>query len=543
MPPDLDRIGCMQNKPSIHGSTSNPFIQKHSSDVIGVLEGFDRLRFRGTLRALYQPTVMEAYLNASRVLIKDFGRMAHGLAQQIKERAASLAAKLKRPMEFLPSSQGSKEEMARKIAQQDGIKEGLIAIFQVVEPCQGYRVAPNRQTKLIEMKLELRKCSHFYFYLEHPRFGFMHLRLQSWFPFSVNVCLNGRHWLGKQLDQEKLGYQKKGNVILRVEDWIKAQKLLDQQLRTDWRKEFKYLLNEVHPLHRKICRPLDLEYYWTASDTEYATDVVFKDTRTLARMYPGLVHHALSTFSSPDVMRFLGRYISPQKGKIHGNFEGEIISDLKERPEGVRVKHNLNGNSIKFYDKHASVLRTETTITRTKEFKAYRKAEGSAKKGKTWRVLRRSVADLKRRAQISQKSNERYLTALATAPAGLALGKEVEKCCQARRHQKRRYRGLNPLGAEDGRLMELINRGEFALNGFRNRDVRALYFKGRADERETKRRMGWIGRRLCLLRAHGLIQKVPGTHRYQVSSKGRKIVTALITVRKADMEELTKIAA
>lgn len=61
----------------------------------------------------------------------------------------------------------------------------------------------------------------------------MYLRLQTWFPFRVDLCLNGRHWLGKHLDQADVAYQKKENTFLRVADWERAQALLNQQLQTD----------------------------------------------------------------------------------------------------------------------------------------------------------------------------------------------------------------------------------------------------------------------------------------------------------------------
>ena len=97
----------------------------------------------------------------------------------------------------------------------------------------------------------------------------------------------------------------------------------------------------------------------------------------------------------------------------------------------------------------------------------------------------------------------------------------------------RRYRALNPWAPEDGHLLELINQGQFTLNGFRNRDIRQAYFTSRCDDQELKRRMGWIGRRLRLFRAHGLIAKVSGTHRYVVTDKGRISITALLAVATA----------
>jgi hypothetical protein len=486
---------------------------------------------------------MEAYLSTCHILIKDFGQLVERTTSAVKEKAKELARKSSRPFLFVPSSQTSKEELVRKIAARDQVTNGLIAVLNSVEPCQSFRVVGNHQTKQIELKVETRKCSHLYFYFDHPRFGFMHLRLQTWFPFQVNICLNGRHWLGKQLDGAGIAYQKKENTFLRVENLGRAQAFLDEQLQTDWPRELGQLIREVHPLSRSICRPLNLKYYWSASETEYATDVIFKDPESLARLYPGLVHHAISSFSCPDVMRFMGRHVSITTGTISKSFKGEIISDTKRRLEGVRVKHSVNGNSIKFYDKQGSVLRVETTIVHPKDFRTYRKPEGQPKQTKRWLDLRRGVADLKRRADISRRSNHRYLEALGSTSGTVPLFQWVQKSCQPITKGGRRYRALNPWGPEDGALLELVNQGEFAINGFRNRDIRAAYFKSRCDKKEWKRRMGWIGRRLLLLRAHGLIQKVSGTHRYVVTDKGRTTITALLTARKADVEQLTKLAA
>ena len=533
----------MQETPSTQDGASNAFIQKHRSQIRGVLCGFDRLRLRGTLRQLYAPRVMEAYLSVCRVWIKDFGQLVEQTTKAVKAKAKALAQKYGRPFLFVPSSLTSKEDLARKIAARDKVAQGLIAVLTCVEPCMSFQVAGNPQTKQIEIKTQTRKCSHLYFYLEHPKFGFMHVRLQTWFPFRVDVCLNGRHWLGKQLDQAGVAYQKKENTFLRVADFQRAQGLLDQQLQTDWPKELGKLLDQFHPLHRPINRPLDLQYYWSASESEYATDVIFQDAESLARLYPGLVHHAISSFSSADVMRFLGRYVPLTTGKVWGQFDGQIISDTKRRPEGVRVKHSVKGNSIKFYDKQGSVLRVETTIVHPEDFKTYRRPEGRPQETKRWLPLRRGLADMKRRAAISHRANERYLQALGSVSGTIPLFHWVQKCCQPLTRAGRRYRALNPWAPEDSHFLELVNQGEYTLNGFRNRDIRQAYFPSRCSEKERKRRMGWIGRRLRLFRAHGLIAKGSGTHRYVVTDKGRTTITALLAARKADVDQLTKLAA
>jgi hypothetical protein len=531
--------------PTTTNSNNAPqsFLDRYGDHVIGILQGFDRLRFRGTLRQLYCPQVMERYLSASHVLIKDFGSFVERTSKAVKDQAQALASKWGRPMVFVPSSRFSKEDLVRKLAAKDQITQGLIAVLNAVEPCQSFSVRGNRQTRKIEIKVETRKCSHLYFYYEHARFGFMHLRLQTWFPFRVDLCLNGRHWLARQLDQAGIAYQKKENTFVRVADLAQAQRLLDEQQQIDWPKELATILKTVHPLSQQICRPLGLNYYWSAADTEFATDVMFKNAASLAQFYPTWVHHALSSFSSADVMRFLGRYVPISTGQVCGRFDGEITSQSKRRPEGVRVKHSVNGNSIKFYDKQGSVLRVETTIIQPQDFKVFRTPEGRPDVKKRWLPLRRGLADLRRRAEVSQKANHRYLEALAATRASVPLFEWVDQTCQPVTREGRRYRGLNPWSKQDSQLLEVVNRGEFALNGFRNRDVCRQFYKPTSSLAERKRRMARIGRQLRLLRAHGLLQKVGGTHRYVVTEKGRLTITALLTARKADVQQLTKMAA
>ncbi|MBI5388407.1 MAG: hypothetical protein HZA90_27395, partial [Verrucomicrobia bacterium] len=97
------------------------FRNRFSDSMTGVLSGFDRLRLRGTLRHLFQPTVMEAYLNACRVLIKDFGTFAQGLTARIKAAAYASAEQAGRPFRYLARSPISKEALARQIAHEDGV--------------------------------------------------------------------------------------------------------------------------------------------------------------------------------------------------------------------------------------------------------------------------------------------------------------------------------------------------------------------------------------------------------------------------------------
>lgn len=517
------------------------FVQRHAEKVTGVLHGFDRLRFRGTLRNLMFIEGMREFLWRSKVLLKNFGSYVGEVTDKIKAAVEQTAQQAQRPLRYLTSSSIDKEAVARRIASEDHVREGLICVLSCVENCQSFEVGPNRAIKQLELRFVPRKCLHYYFYLQHPRLGFLHVRFQSWFPFDLRVCMNGREWLCRQLDRAGIGYARRENCLIHVADVARAQGLLEAQLRTDWTAQLNDFAALVHPLRTHIFQAWPVDYYWSLDESEWASDVMFRSPRVLAELYPRLVRHAVSNFGSRDVMRFLGRKV-PATG-INVQFQGEVISDMKQRPEGIRVKHRVAGNSIKMYDKQGSVLRVETTINAPRDFKVYRAKEGDPEEAKSWLPLRKGVADVHRRAQVSQAANERYLDSLATVEETTPLAELTAPLCKRTRFQGRSVRALNPLAAADAQLLETVNRGEFAINGFRNRDLQACCYASAAQSpAERRRRSARTSRQLRMLRAHGLIKKVAKSHRYQLTDFGRLAITALLAARQADTTKLTAAA-
>jgi hypothetical protein len=163
-----------------------------------------------------------------------------------------------------------------------------------------------------------------------------------------------------------------------------------------------------------------------------------------------LILHGILNLGSEQVMRFLGKQLT-------GQFEGEVVTDLRRREDGVRLKHWVNENSIKLYN-CLNVLRPETTINDAEDLKVFRTPETRPDAPMAWYPLRRGVADLYRRAQISRAANQRYLTALAAASDITPLAEEAAKVCQPVRADQRRHRALNPFEAADAQLLAAVNR-------------------------------------------------------------------------------------
>ncbi len=522
------------------------FIAKHENKITGTLSGFDRLVFRGTLRSIAYHEGMKRYLWANQVLLKDFGSHVERVSRRLKEASSAEAGSLGRPVKYLTSSRVSKEEMARGIAAKDGIRDGLVCVLTCVEPCWSFEIHRNREKKKLELEPRYRKCLFLYHYWMHPVFGFMNARIQTWFPFPVQICLNGREWLARQMDAAGLEYARQDNCFPWIADWAKAQRLMDRQLKATWPKLLDGVARQRNPVHGEIFKKHPVSYYWSTYQSEWAIDIVFREAVDLRRLYPRLVHHGMTTFSSPDVMRYLGKCI-PLSGDVPKRFSGEVVSDRKHRPEGVRIKHSVNGNSLKLYDKAftvvGSVLRAEATVHNGDDFRVYRPKEGDPDGEMAWRPMRRGIADLHRRAEVSRRAAERYLDAFASVDEDTTLEELIRRLGQPKQWRGRRVRALRPF-ADDSALLEAVSRGEFAINGFRNRDLQAIFFpRAATSPEEARRRSAWATRKLRLFRAHGLIAKVTGTHRYQLTAAGRKAITAILTALRSTVRQLTPVAA
>jgi len=512
------------------------FIQQYEKEIIGHLSGFDRLVLRGTLRALEVKSGMLSYLWNIKVLLKDAGKLFNEKSKQLKEASLEAANRLSRPIVYLASAKTGKEDMARQIAQRDGINEGLICVLTCVEQCQTYDIYRNRETKNIELVPRIRKCLFLYHYWIDPIFGFMHARIQTWFPFSIRVCLNGREWLSRMLDKAAIGYQRLENCFIWLEDSTKAQALMDEQLKTDWPLMLNQVANRLNPSHEQILAPFKEPYYWSTYQSEWATDIMFRSPQALAKIYPSLVRGGICTFGAKDVMRFLGK-------KPHPNFQGEATSHYCTRPEGIRLKHSLKANSVKIYDKQGSVLRVETTINDPLDFKVYRPNEGGPQGQWSWQRMRKGIADLYRRALVSQASNKRYLDSLAAIRVERPLGELVESLCRPVSWKGRPVRALRLWSHDDTTLLKAVSRGEFNINGFRNRDILQLLFPGEHDPSVKRRLSARITHRLRMLRAHRIIQKVPRTLRYVLTKKGCEIVSAIIHVHHIPISKIVEFAA
>jgi len=515
------------------------FLAAYGTQVLGVLSGFDRIRFRGTFRQLAHTDGMMSILAHLRVLLKHFRTFADQATQQYRTGVEDLAERSNVPIEYLDSPQEDKEARVQKTLQERGVSQnGVIAILSTVEGCRSFEIHRDRENKKLTLQSTSRKCLHYYVYLQDPMFGLVHVRMQSWLPFNSHIVINGREWLARQMDAKRLRYQRADNCFPWIEDFEVAQQLANQQLNTNWPKHLDRILYRVNPALRDIFPTVDKDAYWSAEQTEWATDLAFRSAKDLTALHSRFIRHAMTNFESADVMGFLGSKAF-SRGFLHPNFKKEVVSDVATRQEGVRIKHRLGANSIKMYNKQGSVLRVETTINDARDLKVFRRKEGNPKGTHQYRRLRKGVADLRRRTQLCQSANKRYLDHLAATDTSTPLKGLTDRLAQPIVRDGRRTRALNPLGA-DASLLATIHRPEYLIKGFRNADIRTALFGADPDDpADRRRRSARTSRLIAILRAHGLVKKIPKTQRYQLTTFAQQCLPAIIAVRETSLQKLT----
>lgn len=498
----------------------NAFLVKFASSLIAVLGCHDRVIFKG-----YLPFSAEAHLNrfvdhTLRIKRKDFLAFAAEKSDLLVTSAKNLAARHRAPYLYL-QGHVRKEDLVQQQIRERRLSDGLVCVLCCLETCRTVKLRYGDDRPRLVFTHRPQRVLYFYFL--DPQFGLRHVRVQTWFPFITQVYVNGHDWLARQMAKRRLGFQQQDNAFIRLDHPHQAQRLAERFPHLLWVKILDRWTRQVNPLLKQKWLQRG-PYYWVIDQAEFSSDVLFRRREDLQPLYSRLIEHTLMHFSADDIMRFLGRRLFPQ-------FDGEVLTLCrKDRCPGTRVKHRMKGNWLKMYDKFGVILRIETVINQPREFHVRRRRTRKGVAKTVWCPMNKGVSNFYRYFEVARASNLRYLDALTVVDAPSTTTRQLDQIAKPVSYRGRRRRGLNLLHALEQRLFQAILRGEHRLNGFRNRDLARALHEPAHTPTSRRRTMQRISRQLQLLRAHGLIQKVPHCHRYQVTSKGEAIMTAAVRV-------------
>jgi hypothetical protein len=495
------------------------FLERFAVCIVAVLSCFDRLILKG-----YLPFGDDDHLNSyvDRVLKMrrvDFVPWLEQHSQRLVEHAQELARREGRPYVYR-QGKFSKEKYIQDLIRQDGLSEGLVAVLCTQETCRTVKLVYGKDRP--RLKFARRPQRVLYFYFLDPEFGLRHVRLQTWFPYTIQVYVNGHDWLARQMLHARLGFEQQDNAFLALDDPQHAQQLADRFPRLDWVQQLTRWARQVNPL---LCRGgwlSAMNYRWVADQAEYATDVLFTSRAALKELYPRLLDHAAVNFSAQDILTFLGR-------KLHGNFQGEVLTDCKkDRWPGARVKHRVKGNWLKMYDKFGLLLRVETVINQPREFHIRRECTRNGHQQVAWCPMNKGVANLPCYQQVARAANERYLEALSVVADPTPAYRHVAHLAESKVSSGRRYAGFNPARRDDVRLFQAVLSGDHHLRGFRNADIRRALYGEPRDPRQRQRQAHRVTRLLKRLHVRALVAKIPRTRRWRVTARGQRLLGAIL---------------
>ncbi len=517
-------------------------IQRFAGLVKGVISGFDRIVLKGSILSLSYAEGVTEFCRRRGILNKDYKSwmmaQSSALVEEVQRYALRESGHRITP---IPSLHTSKEDLARERQRAMGIEEGLVGVWSCVESGASFKAHFCATSGFPQLRYHPTHCKHLYLYFDHPRFGFMNIRLQTWFPYHIQICMNGREWLRRSLENEQMGFEVHGNKFLHLADCQHAQMLLDRQLDTRWPELLCSFLPAAFPTMKQTLGP-HFSYYWTMWQSEWATDLLFSRPQDLEPVMDCLLRHALMTGTSERVLRYLGRHVTA-RGEPHHAFRGQVTSRSTAFHEGVRVRHWVDHNSVKLYNEQ-NVLRIETTINDPGPFRVHRRATNEPPDApKKLRPLRKGIADIPLRAQLSGDTNKRFAQHLATFSDDTPVVQLFADLTRAHTRDGRRVRPLVPVG-KDYDLLHAIADPCYTVSGMTNAKLRQSlcatpWAAGYADRQLSAR----VSRHLRLLRDHGLIRKIPNRRSYMLTAKGQQITAALHAMLASSTQKLMEMAA
>jgi hypothetical protein len=504
-----------------------PFFTKFASLIVCTLHCFDRVIFKGHL-ALAAPSQLELFVDCVLKVRRShfMNVIAPGYAQQLVEHAQRLATKAGRTYLYRTGS-FKKDRWAERLLREQRIERGLVGILCTLETCNSFQLIPGEgRPRLISRPRQQRVL---YYYFLDPQLGLIHVRLQTWLPFTLQVYVNGHDWLAQQLARLGLGFVLQHNAFTQLDDPAQAQRQADRFAKLRWPVILNRYAHQVNPLLHQALRRYQVR--WVVDQAEFATDLLFQSPAALSGLYQKLLAFATLTFTPKDILGFLGR-------KWDRRFAGDVQTEVKnDRVLGTRIKHRMTKNWLKMYDKFGRILRIETVINRPQEFSVYRTRfhrDGTASRG--FFPMNKEVANLIHYQQQALAANRRYLDALAVVDDPAPAYQELRQLTEPKLVAGRNSAGFNPARQGDVRLFAAVLDGDHIARGFRNKDIRAALYGH--DASPSPQLSAAIGRLLKRFHVRQLVAKIPHTRRWKLTHRGRQLLSRAVLLYRQTWPEL-----
>src|ERR1700674_3008313 len=340
--------------------------------------------------------------------------------------------------------------------------------------------------------------NHFYIYCMDRSFGPFFLKFSTYFPYNAKLCLNGHEYAKQQLTQKGIGFEALDNGDLRCDDPKRLQAICDglsaEKIDALLRKWLRLLPHPYEVRDRKA----GYRYQISILQAEFSLTQVLDRPVTGRVFFEEVIRENLDIGRPSQVQLIFDRRVSR---RTPGRFRTRVITDGVVPSLHVDYKNSR----IKQYHKEGRALRTETTINNTRDF-------GIGK-------LLKNLPELR---QVGFHANRRLLD-VQTVSHDCSIGEDAfEKVVRPIEVAGQRASALRFGDAHVQALLSVLVLFSFPLRGFTNQEMRALLAQlpGLDPAHYPVGRMTYDLRRL---RLHGLIQRIPHSHRYEMTPPGLRI--------------------
>lgn len=394
-----------------------------------------------------------------------------------------------------------KEDLAAEYDHRFSKRESVLFVGKAQEKVRTFRTEGRRNARgetfpwIVESTAMV---NQYYFYAVDEDFGPFFLKYSSYFPYGAKLCFNGHEYLKRQLAKEKIGYEELANGILRCDNPQRMQQLANAltpfRIERFLRKWQQQLPCPFTPQEQKAGYRYDV----SMSQVEFALTQVL-DRPVHGRIFFEEVLRENLDLGRPDNLQLI--FERRVTKRTPGQFRTRVVR------EGVIPSMHVDykSNRIKQYFKEGRAVRTELTVHEPRDFGVGRRLENLS-------VLREVAFQTNRRVLHVQKTSQDF-----------ALSEVLfRELTGPRRIGEQRASALHFGDPLVQALFSVLLLFRLLPRGFRSRDLRE-HIAPLLGENPSLWTSGRLTYQLRRLRLHGLIERVPGTQRYQVTDHGQRV--------------------
>ena len=401
-----------------------------------------------------------------------------------------------------------KEDVAAEIRRRRPVTDGVVFIGKAQEKCNVYRTEKRHNPKTNRAYAWIVKSTalvnHYYFYCVDQNFGPFFLKFCSYFPYNAKLCLNGHEYAKRQLEREGITYEALDNGIRSCADPQRLQQICDSlsAAKIDALLR-KWLARLPHP-YPAADRAAGYRYQLSIWQIELSLTQVLDRPVSGRMFFEQVIRENLDLGRPKQIQLIFDRSVTKT---TPGPFRTRVITD------GVIPSLHIDykGTRIKQYHKEGQALRTETTLNNPRDF-----------------YIGKSLRNLPALRKIGFDANRRVLRVQRISQDVIVAEQTLQQLQRPRQVNGQRVSALPLADPTVQALWNAILLFELLPAGFSNRQLREplAQLLGVEMAALTQGRMSYHLRRL---RLHGLIQRIPKTHRYRLTSLG--LPTALFCTR------------